>query len=120
MARSFKTLSLVAARAADDKKGEDIHLLHVAKRSPITDYMLLVTATSRPHLESLEFEIERALEEKGAACLHKAKPKSASWRVLDFGGLLVHLMTAESRSFYALDKLYHDSPRVRWQEKTPA
>lgn len=117
MPKSFKTLALAAAQAADDKKGEDVLVLHVAKHSPITDYMLLVTATSRPHLETLEMEIERALEAKGVACLHRAKPRSASWRVLDFGGLIVHLMTAESRAFYALDKLYHESPRLRWQAK---
>ena|SRR5579883_2104709 len=120
MPKSFKTLALAAARAADDKQGQDIALFHVSKQSPITDYMLLVTANSRPHLETLESEIENALEAKGVRCLHRARPKSASWRVLDFGGLLIHLMTEESRTFYALDKLYHESPRVRWHAKAAA
>ncbi len=115
MAKSFKMLASAAARAADDKKGEDIVLYHVGKTSPITDYMLLATATSRPHLETLEQEIERALEELGAACVHKARPRSDTWRVLDFGGVIVHLMTAESRAFYALDKLYHGAALVQWQ-----
>lgn len=116
MARAFKALAAAAARAADDKKGEQITLLHVAKTSPIADYLLIVTANSRPHLETLEHEIEKALEARGAECLRKAKPESAAWRVLDFGGLLVHLMTAEARQFYQLEKLHHGAPVVRWQE----
>ena len=68
MARAaFKTVAVAAARAADEKKGERIVLLHVAKTSPITDYLLIVTATSRPHLETLEHEIERAAVREGMA-----------------------------------------------------
>ena len=47
-------------------------------------------------------------------------PKSDSWRVIDFGGLVVHLMTAEAREFYALDKLYHSAPDTPWEEKKRA
>lgn len=120
MARAFKLVAQAAARAADAKKGEDVVLLHVSKTSPITDYLLIVTANSRPHLETLEHEVEQAAGEFNVACLHRARPKSDHWRVLDFGGLLVHVMTQETRDFYALDKLYHDAPKVAWHEKEPA
>ncbi len=120
MARAFKGVAVAAARAADDKKGEDIALLHVSKTSPITDYLLIVTANSRPHLETLEHEVERAAADFNVACLHRARPRSDQWRVLDFGGLLVHVMTRETRDFYALDKLYFDSPKVAWERKTHA
>lgn len=117
MPRAFKAVAVAAARAADAKKGEEIALLHVSKTSPITDFLLLVTATSRPHLETLEREVEEAAAAFNVACLHRARPESDHWRVLDFGGLLVHVMTAETRQFYALDKLYHDAPRVNWKER---
>src|SRR5579884_738939 len=112
MARAFKAVAIAGARAADDKKGENVTLLHVSKTSPITDYLLIITATSRPHLETIEREIEKAASDFNVACLHRARPESDQWRVLDFGGLLVHVMTAETRDFYALDKLYHDAPKV--------
>jgi ribosome-associated protein len=116
MGRVFKAVAVAAARAADAKKGEDIALLHVSKTSPITDYLLIVTANSRPHLETIEREIEDAAGEFNVSCLHRARPESDQWRVLDFGGMLVHVMTDETRKFYALDKLYHDAPRVDWSE----
>lgn len=117
MDQRFKALAVSAARAASGKKGEEIALLNVSRVSPITDFILIVTATSRPHLETLEREVEKAGDEAGTPCLHRAKPKSESWRVLDFGGLLVHLMTAQSRAFYALDKLYHEAPKVPWEPR---
>ena len=112
MARAFKTPALAAAAAVDDKKGEDIVLLNVAAVSPLTEYLLLVTALSAPHLESLEKAIKDALELKGLTCLHRARPKSDHWRVLDYGGLMAHIMTAEARAFYSLEKLFDRAKRV--------
>jgi len=120
MARAFKAVALRLARAAADTKGEDVSLLNVSKTSPVTDYMLIVTANSRPHLEALEREIDKEADAMGVDCLRRSKPASDHWRVLDFGGLLVHLMTADSREFYALEKLYHEAPRIKWEEKAHA
>lgn len=124
MARTFRHVAAAAARAADDKKAEGITLLHVHKTSPITDYLLVVTGTSRPHLETLEHEIVKALMHFGLRPVHRARPQSDQWRVLDFGGLVVHVMTAEARELYQLEKLHRDAPEVDWKEpaapKAPA
>lgn len=114
MARAFKLVAVAAARAAWDKKAEDVLLLHVSKTSPVTDYLLLATALSPSHMESVEVEIRKVLKDYGIVCLHKARPASDNWRVMDFGGLLVHVMAAEARLFYALERLYPDAPRVKW------
>lgn len=116
MARTFKSLAVALARAADGKKGEDIAVLNVGKTSPVVDYLLIVTANSRPHLEALEAEMEKAAAESDTKALRRSRPASDQWRVLDYGGLLVHLMTAESRDFYGLEKLYHQSPRLKWSQ----
>ncbi len=115
MAKRFKELSILAARAASDKKGENIVLLRPGKKSPLADFWLLITATSRPHLEVLEWEIKEKLKAEGVVCLHRAKPASDHWRALDFGGLMVHVMTAQARSFYALEKIYSGSPVIDWE-----
>ncbi|OGR86218.1 MAG: ribosome silencing factor [Elusimicrobia bacterium RIFCSPHIGHO2_02_FULL_57_9] len=117
MARSFKTAALAAAQAADDKKGEDIALLNIGRISPLADYMLIVTANSGPHLDALETEIDKALGNLRLRCLHHSRPRSEHWQALDYGGLLIHLMTEEARDFYGLDKLYHNAPPVAWQER---
>jgi ribosome-associated protein len=115
MAPGFKAVSVAAARAAWDKKAEDVLLLHVAKTSPLTDYLLLATALSTPQMESIEHEIVKALKEFSLPCLRRAKPESANWRILDYGGLIVHVMSQETRQFYALEKLHPEAPKIKWQ-----
>lgn len=119
MAKKFKSLALEAAQAASDKKADDILLLHVGKKSPIADYLLIVTANSRPHLETIEAAIRESAKSLGFLCLHSARPASDQWRVLDFGGLIAHVMIQEARSFYTLEKLYPNSPAIDWEEKEP-
>ena len=114
MARAFKAVAVALSRSLSDKKAEQVALLHVGRTSPVADYMVIATALSRPHLDSLQVEAEKSAKDLGLSLLRRAKPESDHWRVLDFGGLLVHLMTKETRDFYALEKLYHGSPRVSW------
>ena len=118
MGRAFRSLAVAAARAADDKKGEDITLLNPGRAHPLADYLLIITAGSRPHMESLDRAISEALASRKIRGCRRGRPASDSWRVLDFGGLMVHLMAPQSRDFYALDKLYGEAPKVRWREKT--
>jgi len=115
MARTFKSLGQALARAAWDKKAAEIVLLDVRRQSPVTEYMLIATVTSPPHLEAVEDAVRRAGKELRCPVLHRARPESDKWRVLDFGGLLAHFMTEEARRFYALEKLYHRSRPVAWQ-----
>ncbi len=117
MGRGFRFVAAAVARALSEKKAENVTLLHVARTSPITDYLLLATATSRPHLEALEVELDKTVKEYHLAPLHRARPQSDTWRVVDYGGVLVHLMTAETRELYALEKIYPDARRVNWGEE---
>ena len=114
MAPGYRTVGIAAARACGDKKGAAISLIHTGDENPISDYLLLVTALSNVHLETLEHEVKTSLKAFGLRCLHHSRPVSDRWRVLDYGGLVVHLMTEEAREFYSLEKLYPDSPRVKW------
>ena len=120
MALTFKALGRALARAASDKKAEEIVLLDVRRQSPVTEYMLIATVTSPPHLEALEEELRKAGRSLRCPALRWARPASDRWRVLDFGGLLAHLMTEETRRFYALEKLYHQGRPVAWEEPPQA
>lgn len=118
----FKFMAVASARAAYDKKGEEIALLNVRATSGIADFLLLVTVTSHAHMEAVESSITDLMEASGIRPRHRDGSESDQWRVLDYGGLLVHLMHAEARKFYGLDKLHHDAPKHRWlpAERKPA
>lgn len=115
MAPTFKNLAVSTARAVDDKKAEQVVVLDVRKTSSLVDYMIIATALSRPHLEALEHQVEESLRLAGLHLHRRSRPRSDSWRVLDFGGLMVHLMTPEARELYDLEKLNDDAKKVSWR-----
>ena len=115
MARAFKSIAVAAARTADARKAEQVRVLDVRKTSPVVDYLVLATALSRPHIEALEQKIVEALEQAGLAVHHRSRPRSDSWRVLDFGGVMIHLMSAEARELYALERLHDGAKDVAWR-----
>lgn len=115
MPKAFKSVAVAAAKAMDDQKAEDIVVLDVRKTSPLSDYMIVATALSRPHLEALENKLEEALEETGLRVHHRSRPRSDFWRVLDYGGLIVHLMDAETRELYALERLHEGAKELSWR-----
>ncbi len=115
MARAFKNVAVAAARAAEDKKAEAVSVLDVRKTSPVVDYLVVATALSRPHMEALEDEIVEKLEAEGLAVHHRSRPQTDAWRVIDFGGVMVHLMSAEARELYALERLHDGAKEVAWR-----
>lgn len=105
-------LAKIAARAAAENKGQDIVLLDVSKQTPIFDYFVIATGTSRRQLHAISDEIDHALEDTGEKRLSSSGYDESKWIVLDFGGVLVHLFDEETRTFYDLESLWADSPRV--------
>ncbi|MBI4056475.1 MAG: ribosome silencing factor [Elusimicrobia bacterium] len=118
MARRFKPLAVLAAQAADDKGGEKIELVHLKGVTSLADYLLIVSVDSPAQMEAMENKISSVLEENRISLLHHEGSKSGLWKVLDYGGLLIHLMHPEARNFYALDKLYRDAPKVHWKNSS--
>lgn len=111
----MKDVALACARAADEKKAEDVLVLDVRKSSPVADYLVIVTALSRPHMQALEDKIEEDLLSEGLRLHHKSRPQTDQWRVLDYGGVLVHLMRAEARGLYQLERLNEGAKEVSWR-----
>lgn len=118
MARGFRPIALLAARAADQKKGDAILLLDVRRGSGLTDYILLINVLSPAHLEAVEKYLDELMQTAGARLLHRDGSDSALWRVLDYGGLIVHLMHEQARDFYQIDKLCHGAPRLKWRKQS--
>jgi len=118
-----KELVCLAARLADEKKAENIKVIDLKGLSSLCDFILLMTATSKPHLEAVEEEISKKLKEIGIYKTNRDGAGSLQWRVSDYGGFLVHIMTQEARDFYALDKIFSFGQELDYTKpvkKTPA
>lgn len=116
-----KKLALLCREFADVKKAEDLVVLDVRKLSSVTDYFVLATGTSEPHLRAILDEITDKLRAE-----HDIRPRAmdgtahGAWVVLDFFDVIVHIMRADMRERYDLDGLWGDAPRVKPRGRKPA
>ena len=109
---SAKEVAAIAAKALDSKLGKDISLIEIADVSTLADYFLICTATSNTHVKTLCDEVEHDLTEAGETLLRREGERSGGWVLLDFGCLIVHVFTEESRKFYDLERLWADAVNV--------
>lgn len=123
-----KKLALLCRKLADDKKAEDLLVLDVRKLSSVTDYFVLASGSSQPHLRAIVESIESGLREQ-----HDLRPArkdgatAGNWVVLDFFDVIIHVMHTETRQRYDLESLWNDAkpvnppkPRAPRKKKTPA
>lgn len=99
-------LQQLAFKAVDEMKGADIVVLDVADRTSVTDWMIVVTGTSARHVKSLANEVIEKSKEAGVRPLGTEGETDGNWILVDLGDVIVHVMTRESRDFYALEKLW--------------
>ncbi len=105
-------LAVRAAKALDSKKAEDLKVIGIRDVSVLADYFVLATGTSSTHVKALAEETEFQLEKDGVRANHKEGYRSNSWVLLDYGSVVVHVFTEESRKFYDLDRLWQDGETV--------
>ena len=98
---------------ADNRKAEDIVILDVRKISSVTDYFVLASALSDPHLRAIGEEIEVSLKKDGIYSNAVDGNSATGWVVLDYFDVMVHIMRADVRERYDLEGLWNDAPRVR-------
>ncbi|MFA6318702.1 MAG: ribosome silencing factor [Elusimicrobiota bacterium] len=113
----FRRVALAAAQAAFDKKAEGLVLYYAGASHPLADYLLIMTALSGSHMETLERAVEEALKPAGLRPLRRAKPESDQWKVLDYGDLVVHIMTQASRDFYRIERLYGAARKIHFTKR---
>ena len=107
-----KEMALAAAKALDSKKGRDIKVLEIDKITTLADYFVIVNGTSNTHVKTLADEAEFKLSEKGVEPLRTEGYQSASWIILDYGDIVVHVFMKDARSLYQLENLWADGTAV--------
>lgn len=116
-----RKLALRCRELAAAKKAEHIVILDLRKLSSVTDYFVIATGASEPHLRAIVEDITERLQEECAL-----RPRAtdgilgANWVVLDYEDVIVHVMRQETREFYDLESLWGDAPRVRARKASAA
>jgi ribosome-associated protein len=96
----------LAVAALEDLKGRDIVVLDVRKLTGVTDYMVFCTGNSDRQVKSLANNVEVEAKKAGVKPLGTEGEQGGDWVLVDFGDVVVHVMQAETRAFYDLERLW--------------
>jgi len=107
--------ALAAASLAANTRAEDVVLLDLRGRSPVTEFFLIATGTSPRQMRTVIDELRDLGQKMGFAGWKTSGYESAKWIVLDCVNVVIHVFDIESRDFYDLELLWGDSPRIDWR-----
>jgi ribosome-associated protein len=102
----------------DDMKATNIVVLDIERISNFADMIVLCTGSSRVHLRAIVREVEKRMRERDIRPLAVEGLNGTGWVVLDYGDVVAHVFTDESRTYYNLERLWADAHPVRWQAKS--
>jgi ribosome-associated protein len=105
----------LSARVAADNKARDIVVLDMRAITPLYDYFVLATGTSRRQIHTISEEVDAALHDVGDRRLAIEGYEASTWIVQDYGDVMVHVFNPQTREYYALEELWADAPRVDWE-----
>lgn len=99
--------------ALEDKKAVNIEVIRVAEQSSVTDFYILATGTSDPHLRSIRIELEKVIDAVvPAGTVRIQNEPNSGWCVVDAFDVVVHVFAADMRSLYNLEELYASGEKI--------
>ncbi len=104
----------LAARIADDNRARDIALLDLRQATPLLDFFVIATASSRRQGHAIASEIDAEMKKRGELKLGMEGSEEGRWILIDYGDFVVHIFSQEGRSYYALEEIWGDAPKLEW------
>lgn len=110
-------LAKACAKAAEEIQAENIRVLDLRGVSNLTDFMVVCSGSSMPHLRAILRDVAFHVEEWTGSRPANAEGKADTrWVVLDYIDVMVHIMHDELRDYYALEQLWGDAKEIEWKE----
>lgn len=110
-------LAKACARAADEMQAEEIRVWDVTGKSSITDYVVVCSGSSMPHLRAILRDVAGHVEEWHGVRPPLSEGKADSrWVVLDYIDVMVHIMHQELREYYAIEQLWGEAQELLWRD----
>ncbi len=111
-----KEKMLIAYRALDEKKGEDIKVIDISSVSVMADYFVIATASSPNQVQAMTDNVEEKMHKAGANMKQMEGNKSSSWILMDYSDVIIHVFDKENRLFYDLERIWKDGKTVDPEE----
>ena len=111
-----REIAKLCAKIADDKKAENVVVLQMTHLVVLTDYFVIANGTNPRQVSAIADELARTMRALKVPVLGVEGLQDGKWALLDCGDVVVHVFDSSTRSFYDLENLWADAPRVRWKK----
>jgi ribosome-associated protein len=111
-----KQMVRLAFEALEERKGEDIQVIEIKDISIIADYFIIANGNNSSQVDALVHSVSDALSKSGFEPKRIEGVRSASWILMDYGDVVVHVFSKEDRLFYNLERIWRDGKTVSKEE----
>ncbi len=103
-----RELALQAAKILDDKKAKDIIIIDIREKASFADYFVLASGNSERQVGALSEEVEDQFQKQGLAPKSIEGHRSSGWILMDYGDVIVNVLSTEMRERYNIEKAWGD------------
>ncbi len=111
-----KKMALIAVRALEDKKAEEISILDISEISTLGDYFIIANGENRNQVQAMADNVEEKLGIAGYEPKHIEGYQTANWILLDYKDIIIHVFGKEDRNFYDLEHIWMDGKPVKKED----
>jgi ribosome-associated protein len=111
-----KVMTKLAYQALEEKKGEDIQVIEIKEISILADYFIIANGTNASQVDALVDNVKETLSKHGYEPQRIEGVRSASWILMDYGDIVVHVFSKEDRLFYNLERIWRDGKTIPKEE----
>jgi len=113
----FEAFAKKAAQIAADKKALDIRVLDVRDLTAIANYFVVICANSMPQINAVCDAIEDDFKKDELFIVRKENSSSQNWRVLDYGGIIIHIMSQQTKMTYKIEEFWKNAKEIKFEEE---
>lgn len=103
-----REMAVLACKALEEKKGQDIKVIDIHQVSVIADYFIIASGTNSNQVEAMVDNVEEQLGRAGYEAKQIEGTRSSAWILMDYGDVIVHVFDEENRLFYDLERIWRD------------
>lgn len=110
--KQSREMAKMAVEALKDHKAEDIRAIDISDVSVLADYFIIANGSNHTQIQALADAVEEQLGRAGHPCKQVEGYDNASWVLLDFGDVIVHVFDKENRLLYDIEKIWRDGKTI--------
>ena len=110
-----RDFAITAARALDKKQAEDVLVIDIGEKSSFADYLILASGSNERLIAALVDDVEDQLAKEDLIVKSIEGTKESGWILMDYGDIVVNVLTKDMREKYNIEKVWADCENVDWE-----